>query len=78
MKENKYEIGDRVTVYVWGDDRHATVTNISDDGIEVELDKPFNIDYVSKNEYTAYSDSTAYFKRFLIKSEYLIDKIKED
>ena len=77
MKLNEYKIGDRVDIYVWGKKRPATVTNVSDEDVEVELDNPMYFTKINQIDFTVYLEPETYMKRFLVKYSGIIDRIKE-
>ena len=76
MKLNEYKAGDKVTVFVLGEKRPAKVLDASDEGVEVELDKPCSLNMLEFDDYNIYLDPATYMKRFLIKYEGIIDRIK--
>ena len=76
MKLNEYKIGDRVDIYIYGEKRPATVTNVSDEDVEVELDNPMYFTKIVNIDFTVYLDPGTYMKRFLIKYSGIIDRIK--
>lgn len=79
MKLSEYKIGDRVTVDVfWGVERQATVTNVSEESVEVELDNPMHITRIDAIDFIVYLEPETYMKRFLVKYSGIIDRIKED
>lgn len=76
MKLNEYRTGDKVTVSVLGEERPAKVLDVSDEGVEVELNKSFYLESLTFEDYIVYLDPATYMKRFLIKYEGIIDRIK--
>jgi hypothetical protein len=53
------------------------VINVSDKGVEVELDNPMYLPKINKIDFTVYLEPETYMKRFLIKYSGIIDRIKE-
>ena len=75
MELSDYKIGDRVNVYVYRMGKTATVTNVSEECVEVKLDNPLFIKFVDGSDFYAYLDPETYMKRFLIKDKRIIDKL---
>lgn len=76
MKLNEYKIGDRVDIYVYVEKRPATVINVSDEGVEVELDNPMYLTKIDNVDFIVYLEPETYMKRFLVKYSGIIDRIK--
>ena len=77
MTLSEYKVGDRVDIFVWEKKRPATVTKVSDEGVEVELDSSLPFSRMEYSDFISYLDPPSCFKRFLIKYAGIIDKIKE-
>lgn len=77
MKLSEYKIGDRVDIYVYGEKRPATVINVLDKGVEVELDNPMYLTEIDNGDFIVYLDPETYMKRFLVKYSGIINRIKE-
>lgn len=78
MELSEYKVGDRVDVYLFREKRPATVTSVSDEGVEVVIDNPIKLSTVNwRDDFITYIDPAIYLERFLIKYAGLIDKIKE-
>lgn len=77
MELSEYKIGDRVDIYVYGEKRPATVINVSDESVEVELDNPMYLRKINQVDFTVYLEPETYMKRFLVKYSGIIDRIKE-
>ena len=71
----EYKVGDKVDVFLYEKKRSATVTKVSDEGVEVKLDKPIFIKFVEGRDFKAYLDPETYMKRFLIKDKGIMDKL---
>lgn len=77
MNLSEYKVGDKVDIYVYAEKRPAVVTNVSDEGVEVEIESPMHLMFVEYNDYVSYLDPETYMKRFLIRYAGIIEKIKE-
>lgn len=77
MKLNDYKVGDKVTVFVLGEKRPAKVLDVSDEGVEVELDNPCCLKKFEYYDYNTYLDPATYMKRFLIKHAGYINIMEE-
>ena len=77
MNLSEYKVGDKVDVFLYAEKRHATVINVSDEGVEVEIDSPMHLMFLEYDDYVSYLDPETYMKRFLIRYAGIIDKIKE-
>jgi hypothetical protein len=77
MKLSEYKIGDMVDIYIYGEKRPATVINVLDKGVEVELDNPMYFTKIDNGDFIVYLDPETYLKRFLVKYSGIIDRIKE-
>ena len=77
MNLSEYKVGDKVDVFIYGNKRPATVTKVSDEGVEVELDSSLPFSKMEYSDFVSYLDPPSCLKRFLIKYAGIIDKIKE-